>query len=532
MASDLAEQEIEGQSNAKVFISYSRKDMAFADHLEEALKARGFEPFIDREEIYAFEEWWKRIETLIARADTVVFVLSPDSIASDIAIKEVNFATSLNKRIAPIVCRRVDDKAVPEALAKLNFIFFENGAEFDNSADRLAEALKTDITWIRQHTNFGEQARAWVLANRSNGFLLRSPRLEEAEHWIASRPTGAPAPTEETQAFVRQSRQSATRRRNTVTGSLAAGFIIALVLAGLAYWQRGIAVEQRGIAVEQRDTAEARRKEAEEQRNQALTTQSRFLADLSRQHFEAFDDTTAALLALEGLTDDRSGRLRPFVPQAQLSLDNAWRRQHPQPKPQETQILRGHHSGVISCAFSPDGTLAVTGSDDQTTKIWNIKTGTQQLTLPEQPARAHTVTFSADGKRVATGAEDGVRVWDVQSGRQLAFLRTPLGFVARLALSHDGLRVLSASEKNLLQFWEVDSGRELHRFQGGEVLAVRIGPEGPRSLIASASMIVLYDAENGIQLDAFQGHEGNVIGGSFSSDGKRIATLEYGTVRV
>ena len=74
MADDAVEQT--DQFRAKVFISYSRKDMAFADRLDAALKTRGFEPLIDRTEIYAFEEWWKRIEALIARADTVVFVLS------------------------------------------------------------------------------------------------------------------------------------------------------------------------------------------------------------------------------------------------------------------------------------------------------------------------------------------------------------------------------------------------------------------------------------------------------------------------
>ena len=49
----------------RVFISYSRKDMAFVDRLEEALKMRNFEPIIDRAEIYAFEDRWKRIEALI-----------------------------------------------------------------------------------------------------------------------------------------------------------------------------------------------------------------------------------------------------------------------------------------------------------------------------------------------------------------------------------------------------------------------------------------------------------------------------------
>jgi TIR domain len=112
MTSDAAKRKSTGQARAKVFISYSRKDMGFVDRLEASLKARSFEPLIDRSEIYAFEEWWKRIEGLIGRADTVVFVLSPDSVASEVALKEVAFAQSRNKRLAPIVCRRVDDKAI------------------------------------------------------------------------------------------------------------------------------------------------------------------------------------------------------------------------------------------------------------------------------------------------------------------------------------------------------------------------------------------------------------------------------------
>src|SRR6202158_315910 len=92
------------QSKSKVFISYSRKDMAFADRLEAALKARGFEPLIDRTDIYAFEEWWNRVEDLIGRADTVVCVLSPDAVRpGSVSLKEVAFAASLNKRFAPIV---------------------------------------------------------------------------------------------------------------------------------------------------------------------------------------------------------------------------------------------------------------------------------------------------------------------------------------------------------------------------------------------------------------------------------------------
>jgi TIR domain-containing protein len=148
----------------RVFISYSRKDMAFAERLEAALKARGIEPLIDRSEIYAFEDWWKRIQALIAQADTIVMVLSPDAIASEVCGKEVAFATSLNKRFAPIVWRRVDDSAVPESLARLNFIFFDDEAQFEESTNRLVEALATNIDWIRKHT-----VGAPLVAGRTTG---------------------------------------------------------------------------------------------------------------------------------------------------------------------------------------------------------------------------------------------------------------------------------------------------------------------------------------------------------------------------
>ena len=98
MAADV-EQAREADPKARIFISYSRKDMPFADRLEAALKARGFETLIDRAEIYAFEDWWKRIQALIRSADTIVFVLCPDAVASNVALKEIAHAATHNKRL-------------------------------------------------------------------------------------------------------------------------------------------------------------------------------------------------------------------------------------------------------------------------------------------------------------------------------------------------------------------------------------------------------------------------------------------------
>jgi hypothetical protein len=232
-----ADQVPNSEPKAKIFISYSRKDLAFASRLEAALKARDCEPLIDRTEIHALEDWWKRIETLIDSADTVVFVLSPDSVSSEVALREVARAASLNKRFAPIVCRRVEDITVPPELRRLNFIFFDDPSRFEPSADALVEALQTDIGWIRQHTEYGEAERRWSAAGRPVGLLLHSPTLEVAEHWISSRPRDAPEPTEETQIFITKSRQgalSAQQSRRLV--QIAIYTLLLGIIAGLIGW--------------------------------------------------------------------------------------------------------------------------------------------------------------------------------------------------------------------------------------------------------------------------------------------------------
>lgn len=225
------------QPKARIFVSYSRKDMAFADQLKSALDARDFEVLIDREEIYAFEDWWKRIQSLIGQSDTVVFALSPDSVKSDVALKEVDYAASLNKRFAPIVCRRVDDAAVPDALRRLNLIFIDGPQQFEAGVDRLVEALHTDIAWVRRHTQFGDSAHRWVEAGRPSGMLLRPPVLDQAEAWLAFRPGSAPAPTAETEAFIAQSRKvmlGTQRLRRIAVGSIMT--LMMAVIVGLVGW--------------------------------------------------------------------------------------------------------------------------------------------------------------------------------------------------------------------------------------------------------------------------------------------------------
>src|SRR5262249_30557310 len=157
---------------AKVFISYSRKDEEFAEWLREGLEARGAEVFRDVDDTLPGEEWWRRLQSLIAAADTIVFVLSPRSVASKVCQDEVACADGLKKRIFPAVIEDVDWTSVPAGLASRHSVFFKDEGQRPAALDQLFAALLTDIGWIREHTRLLERAIAWQHKARSRYELL------------------------------------------------------------------------------------------------------------------------------------------------------------------------------------------------------------------------------------------------------------------------------------------------------------------------------------------------------------------------
>ncbi len=107
------------------FVSYSRKlDTALVDRLQAALAARGIECWVDREGIFPSSPWRAEIERAIMEADSVVFVLSPESVESPYCQAELRRAVALQKRLLPVLAREVPAGSVPPELAELQFISF------------------------------------------------------------------------------------------------------------------------------------------------------------------------------------------------------------------------------------------------------------------------------------------------------------------------------------------------------------------------------------------------------------------------
>lgn len=254
---------------AAVFISYSRRDMAFVDRLDADLRRRGVTTLIDRTAIAVGENWLARIRDLITRAETIVFVLSPDSVQSPICAEETAFGKRLGKRFIPVVARRVDNPRVPEALSELNYVFLDDEDTYVPNVEQLVGAIRTNLAWMRMHADLGRLAEEWSRAGRPRGLLLGTTRLKAAEHWIAHRPANAPLPTDDTRAHIAASHRAAHQRRHGLIGALVVGLVLALGLAALAFTQRQEAVAQRQIAERQTALALQRERDAQEQRDVA-----------------------------------------------------------------------------------------------------------------------------------------------------------------------------------------------------------------------------------------------------------------------
>src|SRR5262245_27937227 len=201
----------------RVFISYSRDDLDFADQLDDALNTCGFEVLIDRHGISGGEDWKQRLGNLISDADEVVFVLSPSSARSEICAWEVEEAARLNKRILPANWRPLEGVSPPPRLRDLNYIFFYKetnvpGSGFGNGLTKLVAALNTDFDWLREHTRYLQRAIEWDKGGRPANRLLSGNDIVEAKAWAARRPKTAPEPTALQLDFIRTSEEEAQAR--------------------------------------------------------------------------------------------------------------------------------------------------------------------------------------------------------------------------------------------------------------------------------------------------------------------------------
>ncbi|BBD61132.1 WD-40 repeat-containing protein [Nostoc sp. HK-01] len=194
----------------------------------------------------------------------------------------------------------------------------------------------------------------------------------------------------------------------------------------------------------------------------------------------------------------------------------------------EVNTLEGHSSRVNSLSFSPDGKTLASGSADNTIKLWNVSTGKLLKTLSGYSSPVYSLSFSPDGKTLASGSADNtIKLWNVSTGKLLKTLSGYSSPVYSLSFSPDGKTLASGSADNTIKLWNVSTGKLLKTLSGysSPGYSLSFSPGGKTLASGSAdNTIKVWDVSTGKLLKTLNGHSNSVWSVSFSPDGKTLAS--------
>jgi WD40 repeat protein/Tfp pilus assembly protein PilF len=307
-------------------------------------------------------------------------------------------------------------------------------------------------------------------------------------------------------------------RRNK-TGLLAASCVmLAAVLAAAAIlWREKAAAEQAVAMAQENEKAETlARKKVEN---------SLYFESIARAHFEWWNcDVGRADQILEQCAAEHRN----------WEWDYLKRLCHA-----ALFTFRGHTDLVCDVAFSPDGLRLASAGRDGTIRVWDVETGREMQTLRGHKEQVGSVCFSSDGRWLASaggtwasGRSGELKVWDLLSGRPLLECSPHNDLVSSVAFAPGGRVLASAGFDKTVKLWDVATGDELHTLRGhtGAVRCVAFSPDG--QWLASGGgdkKIKVWDAMDGserLTLEAL----GDVASLAFSPDSKRLVSGDYSGV--
>lgn len=513
-----------------VFVSYSRTDEAVARRICEALTRQGRNIWVDWGSIHPSAEWLAEIERGIRSTNAFVFVISPDSVVSEICQRELDLAVQLGKRVVPIVGRDTTAEKVLQELRKRHWIFLRKQDSFDEGIEALTRALDVDIDWLHRHTAQLAQALAWSDAGRDRSRLLKGSALQQAEAWLLEGTHREPSPAEVQVEFIQASRRAATSRLRRILAGAVTGMIVAAVLTAWALYASYAAKVARDEAVARRLGAESSLVSTE---RDSLIERSALLAIESWRRKPSLENdvplrralpllpmpvagwgswkdpvTDATFVGTEGTVAYATGK-DVLIEQASGSSRSK---------------RLPHASAVLQLAACAGGPTLASRTVQGKVFIWNVET-LEILGVAPDVGAATSIRCSADGKILAVGRADGiVSAYRASDGGHLADLEGKLtGNIVSLAFSDDSHQVAAGSSEGL-QVWNTESAEVVafmkHR---RPVVDIAFDPNGGRIATASDSGVYVWSLQNGAPIKRI-GHPTNVDAVAFDRSGKRLVS--------
>ena len=360
--------------------------------------------------------------------------------------------------------------------------------------DRLQEWVDAD----RAFRLWQEQMRAglhqWEGSGRDKDALLRGVSLSKAENWLIERPNDlsvverefiqaslhARRERQEVEA-IRQERERSLERRSR-------NFLRTLVV--VLFLAMSVSI---GFALVARQEA-----------RQATEAASLSLAANARQALNDKDATSALVLAMT------ANRIEDPPRESQRILLEAAFSPGPRRLFEATKIFEDVKGPPLSVAITPDGNSALTGFFDGTIVLWDIETGTEirrfsghasgtyDPLLVVTHSGVNDIALSPSGQIAISGGDDGaVIVWDINTGEEIRRFEGHSGPVRAVAVSPDGLTVISGGlsgtsmmKPGELILWDLRTGQEIRRFEGQAeaVVDIAINPNGGKVMASSGEV--------------------------------------------
>jgi WD40 repeat protein len=523
------------EKKTKIFLSYSRKDKPFVRKLKESIDQTGFDVWVDWEGIPLSSDWMAEITQAIEGADAFLFVISPDSLKSEVCDRELELAIKGNKKIIPILYREADkaQKLHPK-LASTNWVYMRSRKEkFDKALPLLVDSIQTDLGWVKQHTRLFQRAMEWTQKLNSI-YLLQGSDLEEAERWMMESTMTAGREVTPVQAeYIRESRKNATRRQRNFTIGVGLVLVVSIVLGfvAVAQWfkaednaklaqlnaEKALASEQ--VALAQEALAKESAQIAKENENQAKAQKSAAQANTYKERPGDLDVST--LLALESLSRFPSSEARDVL---RYNLSRM-------PLP----IAQVQHANRIwTIQASKDGRFVTSASADGTACVWQIS-GEKQFCVQHQDEDVTDALLTDDNSLLITSSKDGtVRIWSGSDGSFIQTYEYP-SEVQDIALSPNNKLVLVGRQDGYLSVIDIEKARNVFsiNFFAGPITVVKYHPKGEWAGVATKTGNIRIWKVFSSQIESGPRHGSEIFNFEFSPDGKIIVSAsEDSTARI
>lgn len=495
---------------AKLFVSYSRKDSTAARKLIEAFKTQiDQEVWVDWESIPPATDWLEQIFRGIESSDAFIFMISPDSIQSEVCNVEIGRAALNNKRIIPIVLRDVKSKDTNEIIRKLNWTFIRETDDFEEGLAKVKTAIDLDIDWLQEHARLQNKALDWH-RKKDPSLFLRGKDLRNAQQMLKTYTSKDPIPTDLQRKYIEHSRTS--ERNRTFAWIATAIAVIALSLLSYATYTQSVratanAIEARKQAdIADRNADTARRNEREARRAQLEAEAAREEAEAAREEAERQEQIAEAQrsAARAQIYQTRPGELYTST---FLAIDSYLT----YASPEAEEVLRANISllpipvaqmnlggNINALEFNRDGSTFVTASEDGSACVWKVEDGTK-LFCATGSSHVNDAAFSRTADVLVIGNDEGVvQILDATNGDVQTTFRYGVP-IWDVNIRTDGNLLAVARDDGKISIIDLNTRKESYRLQmNGQLVESAFSPNGTWIAAGSnAGSITLWNLTNG-----------------------------------